>query len=42
MYKSLIDSKALHIIFNKIDGFIKVYDGARYLVLFGIEKYDSI
>ena len=28
--------------FNKIDEFIKVYDGTRYLVLFGSEKYDFI
>ena len=28
--------------FDKIDKFIKVYDGTRYLVLFGSEKYDSI
>ena len=41
-YKSLIDSKPLSIRFNKIDGFIRVYDGTRYLVLIGSEKYDSI
>ena len=41
-YKSLIDSTPLHIRFDKIDGFIRVYDGTRYLVLFGSEKYDSI
>ena len=41
-YKSLIDSKPLCIRFDKIDGFIRVYDGTRYLVLFGSEKYDSI
>ena len=41
-FKSLIDSKPLHIIFNKIDGFIRVYDGTRYLVLFGKEKYDFL
>ena len=41
-YKSLIDSKPLRIRFDKIDGFIRVYDGAIYLVLFGIKKYDSI
>ena len=40
--KSLIDSRCLYIRFNKIDGFIRVYDGTRYLVLFGSEKYDSI
>ena len=28
--------------FNKAEGFVKVYDGTRYLVLFGSEKYDSI
>ena len=25
-----------------LDGFIKVYHGARYLVLFGPENYDAI
>ena len=28
--------------FNKTDGFIRIYDGNRYLVLFGPEKYDTI
>ena len=28
--------------FDKIDEFIRVYDGFRYLVFFGSEKYDSI
>ena len=28
--------------FEKIDGFIKIYDGIRYLVLFGPERYDVI
>ena len=41
-YKSLIYSKPLRIRFNKIDGFIRVYDGTRYLVLFESEKYDLI
>ena len=41
-YKSLIHSKPLHIRFDRRDGFIRVYDGSRYLVLFGSEKYDSI
>ena len=31
-YKSLIDSKPLRIRFDKIDGFIRVYDGTRYLI----------
>ena len=41
-YKSLIDYKPLRIRFDKIDGSVRVYDGTRYLVLFGSEKYDSI
>ena len=32
----------LRIRFDKIDGFIRFYDGARYLVLFRSEKYDFI
>ena len=28
--------------FNKVDGFIRVYDRSNYLVLFGPEKYDFI
>ena len=31
----------LRITFSKVDGFIRVYDGTRYLVLLGSEKYDS-
>ena len=34
--------KPLRIRFDKIDRFIRVYDGTRYLVLFGPEKYDAI
>ena len=41
-YRTLIDSKPLHIKFNKTDGLIRVYDGIRYLVLFCPEKYDTI
>ena len=41
-YKTLIDSKPLHIRFDKIDGLIRIYDGARYLTLFGSEEYDAI
>ena len=41
-YKTLIGSKPLHIRFDKIDGFIRFYDGSRYLTLFGSEKYDAI
>ena len=40
--KTLIGSNPLHIMFDKIDGFIRVYDGSRYLVLFGPEKFNAI
>ena len=33
VYKSLVDFKPLRIRFDKIDGFIRIYDGTRYLVL---------
>ena len=39
-YKNLIGSKLLHIRFDKTDGFNRVYDRTRYLVLFGAEKED--
>ena len=35
-------SKPLGIMFDKIDGFMKIYDGIRYLVLFGHSWYDKI
>ena len=28
--------------FHKIDGFIRVYDESRYIVLFALEEYDAI
>ena len=28
--------------FDKVDGFIRVYDGTRYSALFSPEKYDVI
>ena len=40
--KTWIDSKPLRVRFNKIDGFIRVYDRSRYFVLFGSETCDSI
>ena len=33
--------KSLRIRFDEIDGFIKIYDGIRYLVLFGPGWYDA-
>ena len=29
-YKTLIEAKPLRIRFNKINGFIRIYDGTRY------------
>ena len=37
-YKTLIASKPLHIRFNEIDGFVRIYNGTRYLVLFSCQK----
>ena len=42
IYKTLIEIKPLRIRFDKIDWFIRIYDGIRCLVLFGSEKYDAI
>ena len=41
-YKIILSAKPLHIRFDKIDGFIKAYDGTWYLVLFGPKRYDAI
>ena len=41
-YKNFMGAKPLRIRVDKIDGFIKIYDGTRYLVLFGPERYDAI
>ena len=41
-YKTLIGLNPLRIRFDKIYGFIRIYDGTRYLKLFGSEKYDAI
>ena len=38
-HKTLIGSKPLCIRFDKIGGFIRFYDGPRYLTLFCSEKY---
>ena len=42
LYKTLISSKPLRIRFDKMDGFIRIYDGTKYLTLFGSVKYDAI
>ena len=41
-WEALIDTKPLSIRFDKIGGFIKVYDGTKYLALFGPEIYVGI
>ena len=41
-YKPLIDWQPLNVRFDKIDGFIRIYNGTGYLVLLGPKKYDSI
>ena len=41
-YKTLIDPEPLRIRFDKVDWFVRVYDGTRYFTLFGTEKYDVI
>ena len=38
----MIGVKPLRIRFDKVDRFIRVCNGTRYLVLFGSEKYDAI
>ena len=41
-HKTFIGPKSLSIRFDKVDGFTKIYDGTRYLVLFAPEKYNAI
>ena len=35
-------AKPLRFRFDKVDGFIKIYDGTRYLVLFSLERFNAI
>ena len=42
LHKIQIDSKPLWIRFDEIDGIIRIYDGTRYLTLFGTKIYDTI
>ena len=41
-YKTLTGTKQLHIRFDKIDGFTKIHDKVRYLVLFDYSYCDKI
>ena len=40
--KPLIDWKPLCITFDQVDGCSRIYDGNRYLTLFGSEEYEAI
>ena len=40
-YRTLIDSKPMQIRFLKLHGIIRIYDGIRYLTLFGWKKYEA-
>ena len=37
-YKILLSTKPLDITFDKVDGFIRVYDGSTYFLLFDAEN----
>ena len=41
-YETLVGPKPLRIRVDEIDGFIRIYYGIRYLILFGSDKYDAI
>ena len=41
-YETLIRAKSLRIRLDKVNRFIRVYNGTRYLVIFGGEKCDFI
>ena len=41
-YKTLFGSKPLHTRVDQKDRFVRVYDGNRYLLLFGPENYYAI
>ena len=37
-YKILLSTKPLDVTFDKVDGFIRVYDGSTYFLLFDAEN----
>ena len=41
-YQNVIGAKPFHIRLVKVNGFVRVYDETRYLVLFGPEIYVAI
>ena len=42
LHRTLISLKPLRIRFDNVHGFVRVYDGTRYLVLFYLEDYPAI
>ena len=42
LYKTLIDPKNFLVMLDKVDWFIRDYNGTRYLILFGTENYSAI
>ena len=42
LHKTLICPKPLHIMFDKVDGFTRDYDGTKHFVLFNLEKHNVI
>ena len=40
--KTFMGAKPLRIWLDEIDGFIKIFDGIRYLVLLASKRYDEI
>ena len=40
--KDFIGAKPLRIRFDKVNGFMRVYNTPKYLVLFGAQKFDFI
>ena len=42
LYKTLIGPEPFRIRFNKIDEFIRIYDGTKYLILIGSKTYGAI
>ena len=41
-YKTFMGAKSLRIRFQNVNGFIKIYDRIRYLVLIGPKRYEAI
>ena len=41
-YKTFMGAKPLRVRFDKVDGIIEIYNGTRYLELFGPRIYNAI